>query len=530
MEVQFRQHRVALREGETVLAGLLRQGLPVRYSCRAGSCHACLMRASDGRVPAEAQKGLKADLVRQGFFLPCRCIPEEPLRIDQFEADPPVASLPVIETFMLAEDIRCIRLPADRAVDPLPGQHIGIVGPDGHPRRYSVASLPRRDGHLELHVRKVPGGRVSGWLVDDLRAGDRLDVLPPGGAMVHDRDAMDGALLLVATGTGLAPMIPILREALAGPETRPVWLLHGAQGPEGLYADAWLRTLDATHPLFHYRACCSRQGHSKGCFPGRVTDWLMQYWPSLGTPSVRVAGRPGMVEAVVEFCRRQVDGASLDVLADPFHPHGELPPVAGDRGGQGRRAPPPDPELWARLGNGRILREVLRDFYDLAFEDERLGPYFAGVTRQRLREKQYSFLRSLMLGRRDYMGQRPRNAHHWMVISDDLFDYRIRLLEGCMRDHGLTDEWIGRWHVYEAFFRADIVKAEPLPRQVGGREVVQQGTEEARLEDGGVCDGCGRIIECGERVRFHLRLGAVYCLACSRRDPSGDTGRDGSAV
>lgn len=529
MEVRYRQHRISLREGETVLAGLLRQGLPVRYSCRAGSCHACMMRASDGRVPAEAQKGLKADLVRQGFFLPCRCIPEESLRIDQFEADPPVASLPVIETFMLAEGIRCIRLPADRAVDPLPGQHIGIVGPDGYPRRYSVASLPRRDGHLELHVRRVPGGRVSGWLVDNLRAGDRLDVLPPGGAMVYDRDAMDGALLLVATGTGLAPMIPILREALAGPENRPVWLLHGARRPGGLYADAWLRTLDATHSQFHYRPCCSRQGDLKGCFPGRVTDWLMQFWPPLGTPAVRAAGNPAMVDSVVDFCRSQAGGESLHVQGDPFHPEGAPGSVERNRCDEGRRTPPPDPELWARLGNGRVLREVLRDFYDLAFEDERLGPYFAGVTRQRLREKQYSFLRSLMLGQRDYLGQRPRNAHHWMVISDDLFDYRIRLLEGCMRDHGLTEDWIDRWHVFEAFFRSDIVKAEPLPRRVGGREIVQQGVEDARLDDGGSCDGCGRIVECGERVRFDLRLAAVYCLACSRRDRSGEASPDCAA-
>ena len=70
--------------------------------------------------------------------------------------------------------------------------------------------------------------------------------------------------------------------------------------------------------------------------------------------------------------------------------------------------------------------------------------FFVGVTQQRLREKQYSFLRSLMLGTRDYLGQRPKNAHHWMVISDDLFDYRLELMASCMRAHGIGEALIQR--------------------------------------------------------------------------------------
>jgi CDP-4-dehydro-6-deoxyglucose reductase len=66
--------------GETVLDALLRHGHPIANLCRGGACHSCLLRA-DGPIPAEAQRGLTATLVEQGYFLACSCVPERDLRI-----------------------------------------------------------------------------------------------------------------------------------------------------------------------------------------------------------------------------------------------------------------------------------------------------------------------------------------------------------------------------------------------------------------------------------------------------------------
>lgn len=520
MEIHYQQQAISLREGETVLNALLRRGLPVRHSCRAGSCQTCMMRATSGRPPSESQRGLTDERVADGYFLPCKCRPFEPLHIESPETRVSARSCCVIEAFMLCPGTRCIRLAADSDIDPVPGQHIGIVHPLGEARRYSVASLPRRDGYIELHVERIPRGRVSSWLVDEVRVGDRLEVQPPSGNLACPSEGLPGGLLLVSTGTGLAPMMPLVRDALDRDDRAPIWLIHGARTREGLYADSWLRVLDSSHPRFRYRPCCTRQPDRGQHFHGRVTDWLTWHGSTLNIDAIRVAGRRAMVDDVVAMSRRQSGESALDIRTDPFDATGAPGGRNGVPGAHVRRAPPPDHELWSRLGNGRILREVLRDFYDLAFEDERLGPYFTGVTRQRLREKQYSFLRSLILGRRDYMGQRPRNAHHWMVISHDLFDYRLALMAQCMRDHGLSEPWIERWHVFEDFFRSDIVKDEPLLRSIGGQELVSGGVEASRLDDGGICDGCQRVIECGENVRFHLEIGAVYCAACCDEQPT----------
>ncbi|WP_376696416.1 2Fe-2S iron-sulfur cluster-binding protein [Wenzhouxiangella sp. EGI_FJ10305] len=521
MQVRYQQQLVDVRDGETLLSALLRQGLPVRYSCRAGTCHTCLMRATSGRPPEAAGRGLGPELIERGFFLPCKCRPTGPLEVEQPSVSKLATGCQVMEAKMLAPDIRCLRLRSHPGIDPKPGQHVRVLHPEGATRCYSVASLPQRDGYLELHVRRVEGGRVSRWLVDEVAVGDGIDLLPPSGDLINPEPKAGRDLLLVGTGTGLAPLAAILREALAEAHAGRIWLLHGVRGRPDLYADTWLRVLESAHPRLTYLPCCTAEPDWPECFHGRVTDLLAEQLTAAFEGRVLVAGRPDMVDAVASLCRERCESA--EVRGDPFLFGHEAIPTASS-GGE-RRVPPPDPELWSRLGNGELLREVLRDFYDIAFEDEHLGPYFHGVTRQRLREKQYSFLRSLMLGTRDYMGQRPRNAHHWMVIPDWLFDYRLELMEQCMRDHGLTEPWIGRWHALEAFFRRDIVKQAPWPRRIGENDVLLDGLEEAVLEDGGHCDGCERIIKRGESVSFHLREGSLYCGDCSR--PSSNDGTRG---
>jgi truncated hemoglobin YjbI len=100
----------------------------------------------------------------------------------------------------------------------------------------------------------------------------------------------------------------------------------------------------------------------------------------------------------------------------------------------------PDPDLWEALGRGKLLRAILEDFYGRVYRDPRLLPFFHKVTIERAIDKQYAFLADVFTGRRDYFGLKPFNAHHWMVISDELFDYRERSIEDCMRRHGARRE------------------------------------------------------------------------------------------
>src|SRR5688572_8656788 len=154
----------AAAPGEAVLDTLLRHGVPIANSCRAGACQSCLLRATAGAIPAIAQRGLKATLVEQGYFLSCVCVPEGDLRIEAsagLDVDAAIASLERLTPTVLRARLRLPEPLAYRA-----GQYITLRRPDGLSRSYSLASLPTEDT-LELHVRLAPEGQMSGWLFNE---------------------------------------------------------------------------------------------------------------------------------------------------------------------------------------------------------------------------------------------------------------------------------------------------------------------------------------------------------------------------
>ena len=203
-------------------------------------------------------------------------------------------------------------------------------------------------------------------------------------------------------------------------------------------------------------------------------------------------------------------------LGFQFEVAGPLDTHAGDAGHAAEAgSPEPDPGLWQELGEGARVRAVLEDFYARVYQDPQLAPFFTGVTQSRSIDKQYSFLRQLMTGERVYFGDRPRNAHHWMVISDELFDYRQALMQERLEAHGLTDAQIARWTRLESHYRGDIVKGAAFPRRIGGVDQPLEGYAKQVLDSGTVCDHCGAAVDAGVEVTYHLRLGLVSCAACT---------------
>ncbi len=174
----------------------------------------------------------------------------------------------------------------------------------------------------------------------------------------------------------------------------------------------------------------------------------------------------------------------------------------------------PNPELWAALESGAGLRTVLVRFYERVFDDPRLAPFFHGVTRERVIDKQYSFLADIFTGERMYFGDRPRNAHHWMVISDELFDYRERLFEAVLRETTLEERHVQAWLAVHQVFRKQIVKDAPVPRRMAGVAMPLGGWARDTLHAGSLCDRCGGELPVGSAVVYHRRLGTTHCLGC----------------
>lgn len=214
-------------------------------------------------------------------------------------------------------------------------------------------------------------------------------------------------------------------------------------------------------------------------------------------------------------------GWSVDAFGLDLRWRGPLDAAPGDPSKE-LAMPEPDPALWAELGEGRIVRQVLDDFYAHVYQDPQLSPFFRGITPHHVAGKQYAFMHRAMTGQPGYFGDRPHNAHHRMVISDALFDHRQALMEAALRRAGLDAVQIARWTRFELHFRADIVKREPWPRLLReGERPALDGYVLETLETGNVCDHCGEAVDAGAQVLYHQRLGQISCARCAPQAMTG---------
>jgi len=521
--VRFEGRSYEVRDGETVLEALLRHGQSPPFSCRSGSCLVCLQRCVAGTPTPASQRVLKASLQRAGYFLPCKCRPTEDLEL----APPRHADLfgraVLHRKRRLAPDVWELLLEPATSLYYHAGQFVNLRRDDGLTRSYSLASLPTEDEMLALHVKRLPGGAMSTWLCDELAEGDELELQGPNGRCYYVPGTQEQDLLLIGNGTGAAPLIGIVRDALHVGHRGRIRLFHGSRTMAGLYLHDALSELARAHPSFEYRPCVSGPDRPPEVAHGRAHHVAFAQLPDAQGWRVFVAGLPQLVSEAETLALRAGVRPS-EIHLDPYIVRSEpaaVPQIAEGTAGRTRApATTADPELWKALGEGTLMAEILADFYTRVFEDPVLAPYFRGITKDRLIGQVYSFMRDVLAGERMYFGMRPRTAHHWMVISDEIFDHRERLMEACLRRHGLAEHLVQRWRRVEEGFRADIVKATPWKLVIDGIEMPLDGFGEQELSIGTLCDGCQRAVEAGERVRYHLRLGLTYCATCTFADRS----------
>ncbi len=519
--VIYKGNHYRCRDDETLLEAFQRQGAEVQFSCRYGVCHTCMLRSESGSLPQEAQRGINQELQDKGYFLPCKCHPVDDMRIaDPLKSDLFIDAV-IVEKTMLTEDIVRILLEPMKNFSYRAGQFINLRHPDGTVRSYSLASTAEEDYLLELQIRRQPEGKVSVWLCDSITVGETVSIQGPEGECYYREDSLTKPLLLIGAGTGLAPLVGIVREALAMNMAEEIHLYHGDRHHCDLYLHDFLNELAERHPQFHYTACLSiEQPLQAGILPGRVNDIALSRHPDLVDSTIYLAGSPKMVEATKAAL--ELKGLTgQNIYSDPFimsnHETSVPNPVPNNKSQEDKRSSPtfePNQELCLALEEGSLVSRILNDFYSQVFEDPRLAPFFHGVTQQRLEEKQFLFMRQLITGEKIYFGDRPRNAHHWMVISDELFDYREKLMLDTLRRHGLPEPMVQQWRALEEQFRCDIVKEEPWKKKMGEIEFPLDGYGETVLDVGSICDSCGGEVDVGVKVRYHLRLGSLYCPDC----------------
>ena len=210
-------------------------GLSVPYSCRAGSCHACMVRCVSGDPLDAAPDALDAGKRAQGWRLSCQCRVTSDLTVEVF--DPLRDGLPatVVGADWLSPAVLRLRLNPERPLRYRAGQHLVLWTASGVARPYSLASVPGDDPFLEFHIDCQRQGAFAD-VARTLQPGDpiRLGELQ-GGALQYDPDWQDRPLLLLAAGTGLAPLWGVLREALRQGHQGEIRLLHLAREPQEHY-------------------------------------------------------------------------------------------------------------------------------------------------------------------------------------------------------------------------------------------------------------------------------------------------------
>lgn len=316
--VEFEGRRYERRDGESVLDALLRCGVEVSHSCKAGSCGACMLRAVDGSVPAKAQAGLKETWKARGYFLSCSCTPDGDLTVASAEADTQMPAV-IVALDGIGLDVMRVRLRCEGTFDFRAGQYITMRSASGVARSYSIASLPE-DGVVELHVRLLANGRMSEWLRHHARAGDQVTVQGPAGECFYLPGNAEQPLLLAGTGTGLAPLYGILRDALRSGHRGPVRLFHGALRPEGLYFRRELAQLVDTHPNFEYVATVLAAGADRdGVEVGEIDGVILRRFPDLKGWRGYVCGDPALVQKLKK--KFFLSGMNMrDIHADAFLP------------------------------------------------------------------------------------------------------------------------------------------------------------------------------------------------------------------
>jgi NAD(P)H-flavin reductase/ferredoxin len=243
-EVRVGERQWSVAAGSNLLDALNQNGVSVPYSCRAGSCHACLVQCVQG-LPADSRPdALSAEQRQQGWRLACQCSVIEDLQVHTFDPQQDGRPAEVAAVDWLSAHVLRLRLTTQRPLRYSAGQHLVLWA--GHVARpYSLASLPDEDRFLEFHLDCRQPGEFSD-AARQLQIGDtlRLGELR-GGALHYDADWHTRPLWLLAAGTGMGPLFGVLREALRQDHQGAIRVIHLAHDADEHYLAKPLQAMAA---------------------------------------------------------------------------------------------------------------------------------------------------------------------------------------------------------------------------------------------------------------------------------------------
>ena len=322
-------HSFEVAEGQNILQAGLDSGYSLPYSCRTGICRTCRGTIREGRVdygmvhPTYLPDSDKA----KGYALLCQAQPLTDTVIELRELEGlagirvRVVPCRVAKIERPAPDVTIlgVRLPMNENMLFLAGQYIDFLLKDGKRRSYSIASKPAAEGvtALELHVRHTPGGAFTDHVFGAMKERDILRFEGPLGTFYLREDSAK-PIVMVASGTGFAPIKAMCEAAMEKGMKRPVSLYWGCRARRDLYMldipSAW------EHPNFRFVPVLSDP--TPECrWSGRigfVHRAVMEDFPDLSGHQVYACGAPVMVDAARADFSAECKLPDEEFFADSF--------------------------------------------------------------------------------------------------------------------------------------------------------------------------------------------------------------------
>ena len=321
--------------GESILAAAIRAGVGLPYGCKNGACGSCKGKLVSGQaeIGAHQERALSAAEREAGQTLFCCAMPQSDVVIEVREVlgvgDFPIKKLPsrVAKLERVTDDVMILslQLPATERMQFKAGQYIEFLLKDGKRRAYSMATAPHSDELLALHIRHMPGGLFTDQVFGTLKEKDILRFEGPLGTFFLREDSQK-PIVMLASGTGFAPIKAMIDHWAHQESTRPVTLYWGGRRPADLYMNALCEEWSKTLPNFLYIPVIS-DALPEDNWTGRtgfVHKAVMQDLQNLFDYQVYACGAPIMVEAAQRDFVAECQLPNEEFFADSFTSEADL--------------------------------------------------------------------------------------------------------------------------------------------------------------------------------------------------------------
>jgi len=324
--IQPSGHQFELAEHEPVLDGALRHGIMLPYSCRGGSCGTCYGKVLEGEIdfPHGLPLGLMESDQANGYALFCVATARSDLTIDIKEVrsrdEVQLKTLPakVVSLKKLAPDVMEVRLalPASERLMFRAGQYVDFLLRNRKRRAFSIANAPVNDEYLELHIRLVPGGEFTEMVFNKFQVKSLVRIEAPHGQF-YVREESNRPLIMIAGGTGFAPIKGMIEQLQAEQDTRPIHLYWGARTEPDLYHHQLAQHWQQTQALRYTPVLSASEDQQWLGERGYVHTVVARDYPDLSGYDVYMAGPPQMIAAArAQFSQQGLPAEQL--FSDSF--------------------------------------------------------------------------------------------------------------------------------------------------------------------------------------------------------------------